>query len=69
MQPRLIARLRAREAAMSPFGKASWLLLLALEAEVGVTLQRGFHVAVTREQARSSFVEDGFWPIDRVLDT
>lgn len=51
------------------YEKHAPLLLLALEAEGGVTLQRGFHAGVTREQARASFVEDGFFPIDLVLDT
>ncbi len=51
------------------YDKHAPLLLVALEAEGGVTLQRGFHVAVTREQARASFVEDGFWPIDLVLES
>jgi len=51
------------------YEKHAALLLVALEAEGGVTMQRGFHLAVSREEARASFVEDGYFPIDLVLDT
>lgn len=40
----------------------------ALGATGAVTLQRGFHAAVTLDAARASFEADGFAPLELVLD-
>ncbi|MBL0196203.1 MAG: hypothetical protein IPQ09_18630 [Myxococcales bacterium] len=40
----------------------------ALEATGEVTLQRGFHGAVSLEEAEASFEADGFAPVELVLD-
>jgi hypothetical protein len=40
----------------------------ALDATGEVTLQRGFHGAVSLEDAAASFEADGFAPVELVLD-
>ena len=43
-------------------------VLEALAAREGLKLQRGFHADVSLQDARASFVEDGFVPVLLVLD-
>lgn len=50
------------------YEKHAPILLVALAVEGGGTVERGFHLAVSRAEARASFEKDGFVVVDLVLD-